>query len=132
MDAMGDADEADDAWDDELRQLTWLSVWTPEAQVFTAAGLVLASLFSQGLFQFFAFFIGNDDLSPGQQALLFAGPGGALAALGAYLGWRTRLLAPTPVLRGVSVASAVVGVVMALAATAGIVTAWVRGRPEGF
>ena len=53
---MGDADEADDAWDDELRQLTGPSVWTPEAQAFTAAGLVLASFFSRGLFQYLLFF----------------------------------------------------------------------------
>ena len=44
---MGDADEGDNAWDDELRQLSGLSVWTPEAQAFTAAGLVLASFFSR-------------------------------------------------------------------------------------
>ena len=56
MDAMGDADEADDAWDDELRHLTGPSVWTPEAQAFTAAGLVLASFCSPGLFQYLLFF----------------------------------------------------------------------------
>jgi len=132
MDAMGDADEVDDGWDDELRQLTGRSAWTPEAQAFTAAGLVLASFFSQGLFQFLAYFIGNGDFSQEEQAILFAGPGTVLAAAGAAIGWRARHLPSTPALRGLSVASAVVGVVMALAAAAGIVAALVNDRPAGF
>ncbi|HET9946197.1 MAG TPA: hypothetical protein VFR56_11135 [Actinomycetes bacterium] len=134
MDAMGDADEADgtDAWDDELRHLAGRSVWTPEAQAFTAAGLVLSSFFSQGLFQFLAFFIGDGDLTPGRQAIMSAGPGVVLAAVGAYVGWRARLLPSTPALRGLSVASAVVGVVMALAAAAGIVAALANDQPGGF
>lgn len=134
MDAMGDADEADGTgdWDDELRNLTGPSSWTPEAQAFTAAGLVLSSFFSQGLFQFLAFFIGDGDLSPGRQAIMSAGPGVVLAGVGAYIGWRARHLPSSPALRGLSVASAVVGVVMALAAGAGIVAALVNDRPGGF
>ena len=131
MDAMGDADEADDAWDDELRQLTGRSVWTPEAQAFTAAGLVLASFFSQGLFQFILFFVGGNDFSAWEQALLYSGPGAVLAAAGALIGWRARLAPSTPALRGLSVAAAVIGAVMALASVAGIVAAWARG-PDGF
>jgi hypothetical protein len=132
MDAMGDADAADDSWDDELRHLTGRSAWTPEAQAFTAAGLVLASFFSQGLFQFMAFFIGNGDISQEEQAIAYAGPGTVLAAAGASIGWRARRLPSAPALRGLSVASAVVGVVMALAAAAGIVAALVNDRPGGF
>ena len=129
---MGDADEAGDDWDDELQQLTGRTVWTPEAQAFTAAGLVLSSFFSQGLFQFLAYFIGNGDFSQEEQAILFAGPGTVLAAAGASIGWRARRLPSTPALRGLSVASAVVGAVMALAAGAGIVAALVNDRPGGF
>ena len=123
MDAMGDADEADDGWDDELRSLTGATVWTPEARVFTAAGLVLASFFSQGLFQLLSYFIGGTDLGQGEQAVGYAGPTAVLAAAGAFIGWPARRLLATPAIRGLSVAAAVVGAVMALAAAAGIVAA---------
>ena len=53
---MGDADEAGDAWDDELRQMTGPSVRTPQARAFTAAGLVLASFVNRGLWQYLLFF----------------------------------------------------------------------------
>ena len=126
---MGDADEADEAWDHELRQLTDQSVWTPEAQAVTAVGLVPASFFSQGMFQYLAFLIGGGDLSPEQQAVIYASPGGVTAAAGASLGWRGRRLPSTPVLRGLSVAAAVIGVIVALAAAASIVAARVNDQP---
>jgi hypothetical protein len=132
MDAMGDADEADDAWDDELRELTAERVWTPETQAFTAAGLVMSSFFSQGLFQFLAFFIGNGDFSQEEQVIIYAGPTCVLAAAGALIGWRGRRLPATPTVRGLAVASAVVGAVMALAAASGIVAALVNGPAGGF
>jgi hypothetical protein len=134
MDAMGDADQYGDGdWDDELHhQGSGRSVWTPEAQAFTAAGLVLASFFSQGLFQFLAFFIGDGDFSQEEQAILFAGPGAVLAAAGASIGWRARRLPSTPALQGLSVASAVLGAVMALAAGVGIVAALANDQPGGF
>ena len=69
---------------------------------------------------------------PGRQAIMSAGPGVVLAGVGAYIGWRDRHLPSSPALRGLSVASAVVGVVMALAAGAGIVAALVNDRPGGF
>jgi hypothetical protein len=131
MDAMGDADEADDAWDDKLRHLTGPSVWTPEAQAFTAAGLVLASFFSRGLFQYLLFFNEGNGFSAWLQALTNSGVCAVLAAAGAVVGWRARLAPTTPALRGVSVAAAVVGTVMAVAVTAGIVAAGLRGT-EGF
>ena len=132
MDAMGDADEADDGWDDDHQEVTDRSVWTPEAQAFTAAGLVVSSFFSQGFFQFLAFFIGSNDLSQAEQAILYAGPTALLAAAGAYVGWRARRLPTTPALAGLSVASAVVGTVMTVASAAGIVAALVNNQPDGF
>jgi hypothetical protein len=131
MDTMGDGDELED--EGPWRGTVSESPWTPEARAFTAVGLVLASLLSQGLFQFFTFFIsGGNQLGTRGQALLYAGPAAVLSGIGAVVGWRARLLPMLPTLRGASVASTVVGALIALAAAAGIVAAWVRGAPDGF
>lgn len=123
MDSVGDAAEADDGWDDELRQLTGRSVWTPEAQAFTAAGLVLASMLTFGLFQFLGFFFYRDGLSPRTQPLFFAGPSVVLSTIGALIGWRARRAPLPPALRGLVVAAAAVGGVVALLAGLGVVAA---------
>jgi hypothetical protein len=123
MDATGDAYEADDRWDDELRQMSGRSVWTPEARAFTAVGLVLASMLTFGLFQFLAFFISRDGLDPRTQPLFFAGPSAVLSAVGALVGWRARQAPLSPVLRGLVVATAVVGGVVASLAGLGVVAA---------
>jgi hypothetical protein len=123
MDATGDADEADAGWHDELRSLTGATVWTPEAQAFTAAGLVLASFFGQGLFQLLAYLVDKGDLSQHWRALLYAGPGTVLALDGATVGWRARRLPSTPAVRGLAVSAAIVGGHIALTAGASIVVA---------
>jgi hypothetical protein len=127
MDAMGDAD----GWDDELQNETGPKVWTPEAQAFTAAGLVIVSLFSQGLFRFTLFFVDGDEFSAWKQSVVYSGPGAVLAAAGAFVGWNARRTPSTPTLRGLSVAAAVVGGVMALVAAAGVVAAGMTA-PDGF
>jgi hypothetical protein len=122
MEATGDADEADSGWDDELRQLTDRSVWTPEAQAFTATGLVLASMLTSGLFQFLGFFF-SDLLNPRTQPLFFAGPSVVLSAVGALIGWRARQAPLSPALRGLVVAATVVGGAVALLAGLGVIAA---------
>ena len=126
MDTMGHADELGD--EDVAVRAPLLS---PEARAVTAAGLVLAALMSQGLFQYLSFFVlGNQGSpDPATQYATFAGPMGVIAAAGAALGWQVRGLPLAPGLRGLGVAAAVVGTVITAAALIGIVVAF-TGDPQ--
>ena len=129
MDAMGDADELSD---DEDPQPDRPPVFTPEAQVFTAAGLVLFAFFAGGLFQYLSFFAFNGPQDPALQYAVYAGPSGVLAATGAVVGWRARMLDLGSHLRGVAVASAVVGALFAVVVVIGIAVAYTTGPDTTF
>ena len=126
METLGDADEVGD---EDLPEPG--SPWTPEAVVITAAGLVLASMVSSGLFQFLAFYVDPEDVGARPRALIYVGPGAALAALGALLGWRSKTQPLGPALHGLAMASAVIGATIAVASAAGIVMVWMAA-PERF
>jgi TRAP-type C4-dicarboxylate transport system permease small subunit len=122
MDSMGDAAElgADELSAEDQPFLT------DEARAITAAALVLAGLLATGLFQYLSFFVVNrngDSVSPTLQFAFFAGPSGVLAGAGAVLAWPVRRSRGNRVLHGLAVASIIVGIVIAVAVTMGIVVA---------
>ncbi len=122
MDTMGDADELDD--DGGFRPAE--PVMTGHARVLTGAGLVLAGMFTTGLFQYLAFFLlqGSNGGSPGIQYTIFAGPTGVMSLVGSWLAWSERRSSDlSPAFRGLAVAAAVVGGLLALSVAVGIVIA---------
>jgi hypothetical protein len=121
MDSLGDSDDL------YSMPPVRTTLMTPEARAMTATGLVIAGLLSPGIFQYLALFLylgpnGNDI---GWQYTLNAGPSGALALAGAWIGWSVRddprLM---PMARGLAVASAVVGAAIAVAVVVGAVLAF--------
>jgi hypothetical protein len=123
MDRTGDGE---DFRFDEFAALTRPPLLTPETRALTAAGLVLCSFFAGGLFQFLGFLIVERTGGYGEtvQYTVYAAPTGLMAAAGAWLG-RQALggLALDRVLRGLAGAAFVIGVVIAVATTVGIVAA---------
>ncbi len=131
MDFMGDADEL--GRDDDLPPRD--GVMTSHARVLTGAGLVLAGMLTIGLFQYLAFFIyagtssGN---SPGGQYTVYAAPTGLMCLVGGWTAWSVRRSDDlTPTLRGLAVATAVVGAVLAVTVAVGVVVAFTQ-EPDGF
>jgi hypothetical protein len=116
--------EGDNFRFDDLPAMDRPPVFTPEGRVLTAAGLVLSSLLVGGLFQFLGFIV-LDRVGPYGEAVqyaIFAGPSGAMAAAGAWLGRRTMGdLELDRVLRGLAAASFVIGAVIAASAALGVV-----------
>ena len=123
MDALGDEPEIPE--DGELVPAR-APLLTPEAKALTATGLVLCSLLGTELFQFLSFLIGDSEggVSQASRYALFAGPGGALAAGGAVLGWQSRTASTHDLVRALSVAALIIGSLIALATGAGLVVAY--------
>lgn len=125
MDYVGDADHLDE---DDGYQLPE-PVMTEHARVLTGAGLVMAGMFTTGLFQYLAFFLfqGSNGGRPEVQYMIFAGPTGVMSLAGGWLAWPSRR---APALsqgwRGLAVATAVVGGLIALSVAVGIVIALTR------
>ena len=121
MDTLGDGSVLDD--DAPATAVTW---FTPEARVLTAAGLVLAAFTATDIFQYLAFFVldNNGGRDSGMQYTVFAGPAGAMAAAGAWLGWQGRTDPLAPVLRGLGGAATVIGAFLAAAVAVGIIVAF--------
>jgi len=125
MDAMGDADEPDG--DEDLQ--AHRPFLTPEARAFTGAGLVFAGLMSTGLFQFLSFFLldqNSGNSSPTLQYAVYTGPSGVLAAAGAAIAWPVRRWtgpSTSSSVHGLAIAVVVVGVVIAVSVTAGLLAA---------
>ncbi len=130
MDTMGDADEL---YDDESFQPSE-PVMTGHARVLTGAGLVLAGMFTTGLFQYLAFFLfqGSNGGRPEVQYTIFAGPTGVMSLVGGWLAWSARRSSDlSPAFRGLAVAAAVVGGLLALSVAVGIVIAF-SADPDSF
>ncbi len=127
MDSMGDAHEL---FDEDLPSAD--GVMTPHARVLTGAGLVLAAMLTIGLFQYLAFFTGTSGTSPGSQYTIYAAPTGVLGLVGGWLAWSVRRdWELTPTLRGLAVATAVVGAVLAVTVALGVVVAFTH-EPNSF
>jgi len=129
MDTMGDADEL---YDDGYRPSEPLM--TGPARVLTGAGLVLAGMFTTGLFQYLAFYLfqGPNGGRPEVQYAIFAGPTGGMALLGGWIAWSARRSSDlSPTFRGLAVAAAAVGGLLALSVAVGIVIAFTK-EPQTF
>lgn len=127
---MGDADEL--AHDDVYRPAD--PVMTGHARVLTATGLVLAGMFTTGLFQYLAFFLfqGSNGSRPEIQYMIFAGPTGVMSLVGSWIAWSVRRSSElSPAFRGLAVAAAGVGGLLALSVAVGIVVAF-TSEPNSF
>lgn len=138
MDTLGDAEPVDDdgafeEYDDgdggrgRAARPTFL---TPETLAVTGAFLVLFSFFAGGLSQFLSYLVSNNGngFDQAEQYAIYAGPSGAIAALGASMGWRaTREAELDRWLRGLSGAAVITGVLVALLTAAGIGVAFTAG-----
>jgi hypothetical protein len=131
-DTMGNADEwADEIYDDEVppRGEPFL---TPEARVFTGAGLILAGLMGTGLFQFLSYFMlngNNGNTARWVQYSLYAGPIAVLALAAAGLAWPVHRQPVSRLVHGLASAVVIVGLVMAGAVVAGLL-AVAAGGPD--
>jgi hypothetical protein len=120
MERIGDGE---DFGYDDLPTSDRFPMLTAEGLAFTAAGLVLSSLFVGSLFQFLGLVVLDQggQFGGAAQYAVFAGPTGVMAAAGAWLGRQAmRLLELDRVLRGVAAAAFVIGVVIAATTTVGI------------
>jgi hypothetical protein len=123
---MGDADELDD-YEEPAPGEPFL---TPEARAFTGAGFILAGLMGTSLFQFLSFFVLNDNNGGAARWLqysVYAAPSGVLALAGAVIAWPVHREPTKRWVHGLASAVVIVGVVLALAVAAGLVTVATTG-----
>lgn len=145
MDMLGDAepvDLTDDAWSDEayvdIDRPPPAPLMTAEAWAVTSLTLSVASLFVIAIAQYESIFLtgnfgfGGNDSDTTKQYLVFLGPSGVLALLGAVAGlrvWRRRSLA-SPWTGGVATAGLVLGALIALIVAVGLVLSMVLEPPQ--
>jgi hypothetical protein len=126
-DLMGDADEL--GLDEDLAPQS-RPFLTPEARAITGAGFILAGLMGTGLFQFLSFFVLNDNNGGAARWLqysVYAAPSGVLALAGAVIAWPVHRAPTNRLVHGLASAVVIVGVVIALAVAAGLVTVATTG-----
>jgi hypothetical protein len=129
-DLMGDADDWADELDDDEIPSPGEPFLTPEARAFTGAGFILAGLMGTGLFQFLSFFVLNDNNGGAARWLqysVYAAPTGVLALAGAVIAWPVHREPTNRFVHGLASAVVIVGVVIALAVAAGLVTVATTG-----
>lgn len=132
MDTSGDADaiEYDDAHAPGREPFM-----TPEGRVLTGVGLVLASFFANGMFQFLAFLFSDAVEGTGSQSLqytLSSAPSGALAAAGAAVAWKSRDTPLSTTFRGLATAVVVIGALVAAGVVLSIIAAYAVGPEARF
>ena len=116
---MGDADQLDD----EEVPPPGEPFLTPEARVFTGAGLILTGLLGTGLFQVLGFFVFNpngNDNGRWQQSALSAGPVAVLALAGAVFAWPVHRQPVNRLVHGLASAVVIIGLVIAVGVLVGL------------